>query len=87
MTQKLNTVENKIIFYIKTVFVEHPETIYKLTKTIWQAKKVSQEIGANKNSTSPLYRETKKMKMQKQRNDHLFKKDMQILILLKRWFF
>lgn len=87
MTQQPNTVENTIIFYIKTVFVEHPKTIYKLSKTIWQAEKVSQEISANKNSTSPLYRETKKLKMQKQWNDHMFKKDMQILILLKCWFF
>ena len=34
MTQQPNTVENTIIFYKKTVFVEHPKTIYKLSKTI-----------------------------------------------------
>ena len=87
MTQQPNTVENTIIFYIKIVFVEHPKTIYKLSKTIWQTEKVSQEIGTNKNSTSPLLGKQKKMKMQKQWNDHMFKKDMQILILLKFWFF
>ena len=87
MTQQPNTVENTNIFSIKIVFVELPKTIYKLSKTIWQAEKVSQEIGANKNSSSPLYSETKKMKMQKQWNDHMFKKAIQILILLKFWLF
>lgn len=69
MTQQPNTVENTIIFYIKIVFVEHPKTIYKLSKTIWQAEKVSQEIGANKNSTSPLLGKQKQKKWKCKNNE------------------
>ena len=62
MTQQPNTVENTNIFSIKIVFVELPKTIYKLSKTIWQAEKVSQEIGANKNSSTLYIVKQKKWK-------------------------
>ena len=52
--RKLNIID------IKSVPLEHAKTSCKLSKTIRQAKKVSQVGGAGKNSTSPLYSETTK---------------------------
>ena len=45
---------------IKSVFIEHPKTSRNISKTIKQAEKASQVIGADKSSNSPLYSETKK---------------------------
>ena len=45
-TQNLN------INYIKSFTIEHPRTSCKLSKTIRQAKKVSQAGGTGNNSTS-----------------------------------
>ena len=50
------TSENPKIIDIKSVTIEPSKTSYELFKT----KKVCQVSGANKNSTSPLYSETKK---------------------------
>ena len=61
-TQQLKTVENPNIVDIKLVVIEHPKTLHKLPKEIWQAGKVSQVNGAGKNFGSPLYSETKKVK-------------------------
>ena len=46
---------------VKSVILEHPKTSLKLSKAIRQTEKVSQ-VGAGKNSDSPLYSETKKKK-------------------------
>ena len=44
---------------VKSVILEHPKTSLKLSKAIRQTEKVSQ-VGAGKNSDSPLYSQTKK---------------------------
>ena len=54
ITQQLKAIENPNIVDIKSVIIEHPKTSYKLYKTM----KVSQ-AGAVKNSSIPLYSETK----------------------------
>ena len=61
-TQQLKTVENPNIVDIKLVVIEHPKTLHKLPKEIWQAGKVSQVNVAGKNFGSPLHSETKKVK-------------------------
>ena len=55
-TKKKKKKENPKVVEIKSVFIEHPKTSHKLSKTITQAKKV----GAVKNSDCPLHSETKK---------------------------
>ena len=47
---------------IKSVIIICPKTLHKLSKVVRQAEKVSQVKGADKNSDSPLYSETKKWK-------------------------
>ena len=47
-------------FTLKSTPIEDPETSRKSSKTITQAKTFPQVVGAGKNSTSPLYRETTK---------------------------
>ena len=42
MTRQPKALENSNIFYIWSVFIEHPKTSHKLSKTIRQAEKVSQ---------------------------------------------
>ena len=58
ITQQSKT-KNPSIVDIKSVTKEHPKTSHKLSKTIRQAEKV----GCGKNSDSPLYSETKKVKI------------------------
>ena len=60
ITQQPKTLENPNIIDIKSVTIEHPKTSNKLSKTIRQAKKVSQVGGAGKNCSSPVYSETTK---------------------------
>ena len=54
--QQPNTLEN----FIKSAAIEHRKSSQKLSKTLKQAEKVFQLNGADKNTTSPLYSETKK---------------------------
>ena len=58
-TTKKKKMEIPKVVEIKSVFIEHPKTSHKLSKTITQAKKV----GAVKNSDCPLHSETKKVKI------------------------
>ena len=60
ITQQPKTIENPNIIDISSFTIEHLKTSRKLSKSIRQAEKVSQVSGADKNSTSPLYSETKK---------------------------
>ena len=46
--------ESLNIIDLKSATIEHPKTSHKLTKTIRQAKQVSQVPGAGKYSASPL---------------------------------
>ena len=59
INQQPKTLEIPNIIDTKSITIEH-QTSCKLSKTIWQAKKVSQACGAGKNSTSPLYNEMTK---------------------------
>ena len=67
ITQQLKTVEKQNIIGIKSVTIEHPIASRKLSKTIKQAKKVSQAGGFGKKSSSPLYIETIKTFLKIQR--------------------
>ena len=58
ITQQRKALENPSTIDIKAVTVEHPKCSCKLSKSIRQAEKVSQVIGADKNSNSPLFIET-----------------------------
>ena len=55
ITYQQRIFQNPNIFYIKSIITEHPKTSHKLSKTIRQAEKVS--------SNSPLYSDTKKLKI------------------------
>ena len=54
--QQLKAIENRNIIGIKSVIIEHPKTSHKLSKTIWQAEKISQ-VGSGKSSNRLLYSE------------------------------
>lgn len=58
-TQQPKTVE-KTNITIRSVTIEPAEISCKVSKTIMQAKNVSQVDGSGKKSASPLYSETKK---------------------------
>ena len=62
ITQQPKTIEISNIVDIKSVNTDHPKNSHKLSKTIRQAEKVSQESGAAKNSDSSSYSEVKKGK-------------------------
>ena len=47
---------------IKSVIIDYPKTSHKLSKPIKQDEKFSQ-VGFGKNSNSPLYTNTKKVKI------------------------
>ena len=47
-TQQPKKLENQKTADIKSVFIEHPKTLRKLSKAIMEAEKVSLEIGAGK---------------------------------------
>ena len=47
-TQQPKKLENQKTVDIKSVFIEHPKTLRKLSKAIREAEKVSLEIGAGK---------------------------------------
>ena len=59
ITRQPKTLKNPNIIDIKLVIIEHPKSCHKLSKTIRQAKKVSQ-AGACKKSNSLSNSETKK---------------------------
>ena len=61
--QQTKNLENSNIVNLKSVSIEHFKTSCKLSKAIRQAEKVSQVSGVCKNSDSPLYNETKKVKI------------------------
>ena len=62
ITQQPKTIKRPKIVDIKPVIIEHPRTLYKLSKAIRQAEKVSEVSGTGKTSDSPLYSEMKKVK-------------------------
>ena len=62
ISQQIKAMENPNIPDIKSVTVEHTNVSRKLSKTIRQTEKVSQ-AGPGKSYNSPLYSETKKVKM------------------------
>ena len=62
ISQQIKAMENPNIPDIKSVTVEHTNVSRKLSKTIKQTEKVSQ-AGSGKSYNSPLYSETKKLKM------------------------
>ena len=59
MIQQQKSLENSNIVDVKSASIEYPKTSHKLSKTTWQAEKVSQVSGAEKVSTSALYSETR----------------------------
>ena len=54
ITQQPKTLENPDIIDIKSVTIQHPKTSYELSKTIRQAKMISQ-LASGKNFNKPLY--------------------------------
>ena len=48
MIQQQKSLENSNIVGIKSASIEYPKTSHKLSKTTWQAEKVSQVSGAEK---------------------------------------
>ena len=54
VTQQPKTLENQNIFDIKSVTIQHPKISHKLSKTIRQAKMISQ-LDAGKSFNKPLY--------------------------------
>ena len=74
MKNQIQQIQNKLLCNIQKLYIN----------TIKQQQKVSQ-VGSGKSSNSPLYSETKKLKfywMQKQRNDFVLLKVMQVHIML-----
>ena len=63
ITQQPKTAEKTNILDQKLVVLEHPKTLHKLIKATKQAEKVSQISDAIKSSDSPLFSETKKVKI------------------------
>ena len=59
ITQQPKTIQNRNIIDIKSVNIEHPKTSRNLSKTIRQARMVSQVDGAGKNWSRPLCIKTK----------------------------
>ena len=59
ITQQPKSIENPNIIDIKSVPIEHPKTLHKLSKTIRQAKKIFR-VGAAKNPNNHFYSETTK---------------------------
>ena len=53
---------NLNIVVIESVPMKHPKTSRKLSKAIGKTEKISQVSETGKNSDSPLYSETKKVK-------------------------
>ena len=73
ITQQPNLIENSNVIELKSVTLEHPKTSHKLSKTIKQAKKFSEIVGACKHSTSLLYREITKHEKRFWRRYHAYK--------------
>ena len=59
IAQQPKPIENPSVIDKKSVTIEHLKTSHKLSETIIQAKMVSQ-VGADKNSPSPLHSKTTK---------------------------
>ena len=60
ITQQPKTFENPNIVYRESVTIEHQKTSCEFFKTVRQVEKAFQVSGADKNSNSSLYSETKK---------------------------
>ena len=56
ITQQPKAISNPNITEIKSVTTEHLKTSHKLSKTIKQAKKFPQVVGAGKKCAGPLYK-------------------------------
>ena len=62
ITQQPKTIENLNIVVIESVPMEHRKTSQKLSKAVGKMEKISKISETGKNSDSPLYSETKKLK-------------------------
>ena len=60
IAQQAKTIENPNIVDIRSAIIKHPKTSHKLSKSIKQAKKVSQVSGAGKDFERTLYSEASK---------------------------
>ena len=56
IAQQQKTIANPIIVHIKSSIIQHPKSSHKLCKTIKQAEKIPQVVGAD----IPLYSEQNK---------------------------
>ena len=56
IAQQQKTIANPIIVHIKSSIIQHPKSSHKLCKTIKQAEKIPQMVGAD----IPLYSEQNK---------------------------